>query len=298
MNKSKIHMFICSFLISILTIFVQLEGIYYLDSNHIILMTLSSITILLLSHVLLWLYKNYNACFIYLFLIVTEQIILFSLLNYDIITIPITLHTYHILILGFCNLLIPLYCTLRAIIDRSSKIIHYKQFFIQSSILFALFYIGILYYRLFYHTTDLVLRISQAPLYQLVPLSSIASHIEDYIKNQKSLHEFLKYCLKYMLLFIPLGFYTKLIFRNKYSLLRLFTCILIPSIMEYLQYRMSIGYCNIDDIILAFIGCAIGTICFNLINHIFITFTEHEFLKEPISFQYFSYRNYTNDHYY
>jgi glycopeptide antibiotics resistance protein len=141
---------------------------------------------------------------------------------------------------------VTLICFITKLMDKKSTIITFDKFFKLSSIIFGCAYLLILIYSLFlksYGGTGI----------NLIPFKDIAHDLAQTSGNILYSNTFIN-----ILLFIPFGFYLNII-REKTSILcKLGILLVIPVIIEILQYITNSGISDIDDVILNFAGELIG----------------------------------------
>ncbi|HWT77037.1 MAG TPA: VanZ family protein, partial [Mobilitalea sp.] len=69
-------------------------------------------------------------------------------------------------------------------------------------------------------------------------------------------------------------------------LARLCALLLLPFFIEAMQFVFLRAYCDIDDLIYAFIGGLIGSLLYYLINVIFRAITGKDFLMKETSYRF------------
>jgi|GEM_PF-5194983 len=140
----------------------------------------------------------------------------------------------------------------------------FKRFFRLSSLVFGLFYATILLYALFFKA----IAISEATNgYNLVPFSTILS----YMNGIAHLHSgvALMNLLANIFLFIPLGFYIGVLRRNRKMIFNLMLIVLIPFIVELIQFVFSLGILDVDDVILNAAGGFLGILLFMTVEKLY-----------------------------
>lgn len=176
------------------------------------------------------------------------------------------------------HLFIPaIFATIRYLADYGPRFMNYPAFFIGFSVVLWICLIAIF-------VSQQVFGGSAIPGSQekvnLIPFFTIAAHIEAKIQDGASLKPLLLYALSYTALFLPAGFYLHLAFRRLF-VLRYLCFLLIPAGIEVAQYFLSPAQCDTDDLILAFLGCLIGSALFGLLNRICQSLHEEDFPKKP-----------------
>lgn len=264
--------------LSIISILIQFGAYYFIASNYIIL-GISVVTAIICTHILSELSLNFESCFIYTILILFISLII-TILTYlgsD------TLIPYTNTLIGIVaiNWIAPtVHCFFRNMFDGSGRIENFHSFYRNASIIFILFYIGILIYGSFAEDAFPWVYRMKTDSYNFTPFWSIATQIEDYINHMIPLSDILTYLLSRILTFIPYGFYVVLILRNKSKLIRFISLLLLPSAIELFQYFIIPARCDIDDVVYAFIGGVIGALLFHLTNVIYRVISGRDFLSK------------------
>lgn len=264
--------------LSIISILVQFGAYYFIASNYIIL-GISVVAVIICTHILSELSLNFESCFIYTILILFISLII-TILTYlgsD------TLIPYTNTLIGIVaiNWIAPtVHCFLRNMFDGSGRIENFHTFYRNVSIVFIMFYIGILLYGSFAENAFPWVYRMKIDSFNFTPFWSIATQIEDYINHMIPLSDILTYLLSRILTYIPYGFYVILLLRNKSKLIRFISLLLLPSAVELFQYFIIPARCDIDDVVYAFIGGVIGALLFHLINVIYRVISGRDFLSK------------------
>jgi glycopeptide antibiotics resistance protein len=109
--------------------------------------------------------------------------------------------------------------------------------------------------------------------YNLYPFKTIVHY---FINNrQYSSHVLFINLAANIITFIPLGFFTSLLFKrfNKIVVMIVYSIIII-TVIESLQFVFNVGVFDIDDIILNTLGCITGAALYNLIKWILYKYRE------------------------
>jgi len=269
--------------LSIISIIVQFVAYYFLASKYLIL-GISAVALIICTHILSEMSLNFESCFIYTILVLFISLII-TLLTYlgaD------TLLPYTNTLIGIValNWLVPtIYCIFRNMFDFGGRIENFLTFYRKVSIIFILFYIGILIYGSFAADAFPWVYRMKTDSYNFTPFWSIATQIEDYINHMIPLSDIITYLLSRILTYIPYGFYVILLLRNKSKLIRFISLLLLPSAIELFQYFIIPARCDIDDIVYAFIGGVIGALWFHLTNVIYRTISGRDFLAKDSDFR-------------
>lgn len=266
-------------MLSMVTILVQFIAYYFIASPYIII-GLSSIVSILSTHILLNKSLSYETDFIYSFLTLFVSLIV-TLLTYYSKDQSIIPYSSLLFAIVFINWFVPnLHCFIRNMIDTSSRIGGYQSFYRNNSIVFILFYIGIIIYgfvfpediQWFYPTPFISFQGN------LLPFNILSTQIELYIYNQLPLSEILIYLISRVAFYGPYGFYITLISRKRSRVVRFLLYLLFPIVIETIQYIYSPSYFDIDDIIFGLMGSILGGLLFQLKNHIYRMFSGQDFL--------------------
>jgi glycopeptide antibiotics resistance protein len=119
-----------------------------------------------------------------------------------------------------------------------------------------------------------------------IPFGIITVQIEDYLYDYIPLSDIVTYLLSRILAFIPYGFYITLLLRRQSRLPRFFALLLLPFLIEVLQYIFIPARCDIGDLIYALIGGLLGTLLFYLMNVIFRAFSGKDFLAKENDYRF------------
>jgi len=266
-------------LLSIVTIILQF-AIYYLFAAIYVIWGISCLVVIFSCHHLLEHSGTFEACFNYslLNLFISLIIILLSYLGKGQSYLP---YSGTMLGIAVINWLIPsLHCFLRYMIDYGAKVDDYNIFFRNDSILFLLFYFGILLFGSFSTTAFLWAYSSAAETANFIPFGIITARIEDYLYGYFSLKDILVYLTSRILTFLPYGYFITLLLRRQTRLVRLGALLVLPFLLEFLQFFIIPSRCDIDDLIYALLGGLLGTLSYCLVNFIFRLFTGRSFLTK------------------
>lgn len=104
---------------------------------------------------------------------------------------------------------------------------------------------------------------------QLIPFATFAAYIDGIISDTVSVTRLLQYLAERIVLFLPYGFFIAMVCRKLHSLFRLFLVLLLPVLVELLQYVLKYNSCNADDVIFSILGALIGMLIFVVFNTLF-----------------------------
>ena len=170
--------------------------------------------------------------------------------------------------------------------QRSPKTSSFHSFYRNNSIIFLLYYVGIIIYALFLKGSfpwpyPIITEVANS-----APFLSLAVLIERYIMDLAQLKDIFIYLASRVLLFVPYGFYISILLRKNSRLLRVCSLILFPLGIEFIQYLVHRPSFDIDDIIYGFLGSLIGFALFVLTNYIFRTVSGRDFLSRSNGYGY------------
>jgi glycopeptide antibiotics resistance protein len=171
-------------------------------------------------------------------------------------------------------------------LDYGSKIERFNSFYRNVSIIFILFYIGIVLYISFAENSFPSIYRAKSNQPNFTPFWWVATQIEDYINEMIPLSDIVSYLLSRILTYIPYGYYGILILRNRSKLVRLLFLLILPLIIEVSQYFIITARCDIDDVIYAFLGGAIGSLLYYLVNAIYRVISGNDFLVKDSDYSY------------
>lgn len=288
MHKSSLHVTTLIILLSIISVAVQFSLYYFLGIS-VLTFIVSGIIILLCSHIFLERTLSYESIFSYTLLNTFVCIIIIGLSYF---TEGTSFISYKPILLLFVvlNLLLPvIYGTIRTMLDRRQKYINFKSFYRNCSILYIIFYIGIIVNFLFLNNTNYIIYYSDFQKINFIPFLTLATLIEDYIGGYMPLSSIVNYLLLGIVIYIPYGFYITLFLRSKKRHLKFLCLPVLPIIIEGLQRVLNLGKCDMDDVILGVIGGIIGIFLYFLQNQIFRFFKNEDFLSERSRYSF--YRN-------
>jgi glycopeptide antibiotics resistance protein len=232
---------------------------------------------LLFNHILLEKFLSYDPCFSYtlLNLFISLLIIIFSYLGGKN---NILSYQPALLIFPAADWFIAtFYCILRCLFDRGPRFSNFQVFYRNVSIVFILSYTVLLIFILIYPGNSISSDYSNL---NIIPFFTVATVIEDYINGKVTTDFIIQYLTKGIFLFVPYGFYVILLLRRSARLIRAFALLLLPVLIEVVQFTFLYGKADIDDIILGWLGGIIGGLSFHLLNLIFRTISDEGFLEK------------------
>lgn len=285
MHKSS-HIEISSMIVflSILTIIVQFTSYYFFTSSYVIL-GISLFTLTFSNHILLTQSQTYESSFIYstLTLFISSVIALLTYFGKE------QFFPYSNLLLAVIvmNWYIPsIHCLIRNMFDYGNRLENYSSYFRNSSVVFILFYLGIIIYGNFNAEAFPWAYRSVIDQANFTPFWSLATQIEDYLNGLIPISDIIVYLCSRILPYLPYGFYVIVLLRRKPKTIRFISLLILPIMIELLQYIFVPARSDIDDIIYALIGGILGALMFHLTNVIFRAVSGKNFLANSTDFRY------------
>jgi len=283
-RRTNINISFLIVFLSILTIIIQFATYYFIASVYAII-GISCFVLIIFCHILLERSLTYEACFIYTILNVFISLVI-TILTYLGKDNTFTLVPYTSALIGIVviNWLVPtIHCFLRYLFDYGTRIDDYLDYYRNNSIVFLMFYIGVILYGSFFASAFPWAYLSNTDAINFSPFMVVSTQIEDYLNKLVPLSSIFVYLSSRILTFAPYGYYCTLFTRKQSRLLRFITLLFFPIMLEILQYFIYPARCDIDDVIYAFLGGILGSLLFYLINTIYRTITGKDFLaKDPV----------------
>ncbi|MHB8127461.1 MAG: VanZ family protein [Mobilitalea sp.] len=241
---------------------------------------------LLSCHILLEQTTSYEVCFNFsvLTLFISLVITILTYFSKDLTFLPYSSTMLGIVII---NWLIPsIHCFLRYMFEYGTKIDDYTTFYRNTSIVFFLFYLGVLFYGAISNIAFPWAYRALLDTANVIPFQVIATQIEDYLYGLIPLSDISTYLISRSLSFLPYGFYITLVLRRQTRLTRFFALLFLPFVLEVLQYIIIPNRCDIDDIIYAMIGGILGSLSLYLLIVIFHAVSGKEFLEKDANYRF------------
>lgn len=272
-------------LLSILTILAQFTTYYFIEAK-IIIWGISCLISFICCHIILEQTTTYEACFNYslLSLFMSLMIIVITYFGNDQSFLPYSEAMLGIAVINWAAPM--LHCFFRNLFDYGTRIDDFNLFYRNSSILFFLSYLAVLIYAAFAKDAFPSAYRAASETANWIPFELIATQIEEYLFEQIPLSDIIIYLLFRIIFYIPYGFYIGLILRRKSRLPRFLALLLLPVVVELIQYFVISYRCDIDDIIYALIGGVLGLLLFLLLNVIFRGVSGKDFLMKDSDYRY------------
>ncbi len=275
MQTRMIRISSVSILAGIFAAILQTCLLYFLEDTWITLPVIA-LADLVISQYLLENSFSYHYCFRFLFVaeLLTLAIGVPAYFGLYGTLLPFSVYMLWLAALHFA---VPfLFCMLRYLTDFGPRFMNYNLFFLESSLLLWAAVLAGFFYCYVYQQPAL----TKTEQINLVPFYSLAALIEAYIQTDASIKPTVLYLLQYAAFFIPAGFYLHLLLGKRLLLLRLFSFLLVPALIELAQYFLLPSMCDIDDLVPAFLGCIIGSLLFTMLNALCQSLHETDFLQK------------------
>ncbi len=143
----------------------------------------------------------------------------------------------------------------------------YAQWFKAQALLMALAYVAFMIFWLFYYNTAYY---EEGATSQFIPFATFAGYLEAAIVGTISWKVLFLYMVFAGGIFIPFGFLMNVAINRLNVLIRLAVALLFPVLCEVIQLLSGKKLFDIDDIIIGFVGGAIGILLHNFLDSIFL----------------------------
>lgn len=183
--------------------------------------------------------------------------------------------------------LIPvLYASIFTWAEGNSALGQFSGFYKRAAVFFYIVYFALLIYWVAVRT-----RVPEENVtVQMIPFATFAAYVDGIITKTVSLERLLLFLAERIFLFLPYGFFIAMVGRKLHSLLRLSLVLLLPVLVELLQYLLRIGNCDVDDAVFSFLGALIGMLSFVVFNLLFQSTTGKNFDGTEIEKDYYGRR--------
>ncbi len=149
--------------------------------------------------------------------------------------------------------------------EGGSVLPQFSVFYKRASVFFYLVYFGVLVWWFVAYS-----RIPEAEISaQFIPFATFAAYVDGVISDIVPLERLLRFVAERIGMFLPYGFFVAMAGRKIHSLLRLGLVLVLPVIVEILQYILKFNSFDADDIIFSFLGGLMGMLLFVIFNALF-----------------------------
>ena len=179
-------------------------------------------------------------------------------------------------------LLVVLYAVIYTLLNGVFEMKTFTDFYKKAMIFFYLVYFIVLGYMVIWEKENIV----EGEL-KLLPLDTFVTYIEQLIKGQDVVAEFLLFLQNRFVFFIPFGFLVGMLGRNLLPLLRFIFIFLFSIMLEGIRFFISEGAGDIDHVIFGFLGALIGMVIFLGFNELFCYFVGKNFDGSDINRDYY-----------
>ena len=162
----------------------------------------------------------------------------------------------------------------------------FSAFYKKAAVFFYLVYFGALVYWFVAYSRIPETEISA----QFIPFATFAAYVDGVISGTVPLDRLLQFATERISMFLPYGFFIAMVGRKIHSLLRLGLVLVLPVIVELLQYICKFNSFDTDDIIFSFLGGLIGMLLFVIFNALFQKTTGKNFDGSEIEKDYYGRR--------
>lgn len=272
-------------LLSIFTIVIQFASYYFFDAYYMI-WGVSCMISIVSCHVLLEQTGTYESCFHFslLTIFVSFVIIIISYFGKVEYFMP---YTGAMLGIAIINWFIPLlHCSLRYMLNYSTRMEEFNSFYRNISILFVIFYLTAILYGAFARNSFPWANSTVSSSYNFLPFGIISAQIEDYLYSYIPLRNIVIYLSSRILAFLPYGFYLTLLLRRQARLPKFLALLVLPFLIEVLQFFFIPAKCDIDDLIYALFGGMLGSLFFYLTNVSFRAVSGKDFLMQDNDYRF------------
>lgn len=183
--------------------------------------------------------------------------------------------------------LIPVvYACLYTWAEGSIAMTQFPGFYKKAAVFFYLVYFGLLVYWFMVYSRIPEDKVSL----QLIPFATFAAYIDGIISDTVPVMRLVQFLAERIALFLPYGFFVAMVCRKLHSLFRLLLVLLLPVLVEMLQYILKYNSCNADDAIFSLLGALIGMLAFVIFNALFRNTTGKNFDGSEIDRDYYGRR--------
>ncbi len=180
--------------------------------------------------------------------------------------------------------LIVLYAIIYTLLNGVSEMETFTRFHKKSTVFFYIVYFGVLFYMVFFMSNN---KTDTQAILKLLPLDTFVTYIEQLVKGQDVVKEFLLFLQNQFLFFVPFGFLVGMLGRNLFAMIRFVIIIVFPIGLEFIRFFVSDGSCDVDNVIFGFLGALLGMFLFLLFNESFCYFVGKNFDGSDINRDYY-----------
>ena len=180
--------------------------------------------------------------------------------------------------------LIPVvYAIIYTWIEGFAVMAEFAAFYKRAVIFFYVVYFGLMVY-------DVALRpyvqLSE-PSVQLIPFATFAALINGMIQKTAGIGQLTEFLLTRIVFFLPYGFFIAMVCRKLAVLLRVVLLLVLPVLVELIQFITGRSSCDADDVVFCFFGGLIGMLCFLVFNRLFQTIVGRNFDGSEVERDYY-----------
>ena len=175
-----------------------------------------------------------------------------------------------------------LYACIYTWAEGSSVIADFAGFYIKANVLFYFVYFGLMIYGVFFMHRGM-----DSNQIQLIPFATFAAYVDGVINETVPMVRLVEFLVNRVVFFIPYGFFIAMVCRKLHGVLRLTLLLIVPLLIEVLQFVLRLNSCDADDVIFAFLGGLIGMVSFLVMNKMFQSFTGRNFDASEVDKDYY-----------
>ena len=159
----------------------------------------------------------------------------------------------------------------------------FAKLYIRAVVFFYLVYFGLMIYGIFFRGRVPELQ-GQA---QMVPCATFTAYIDAIVRKTGTVSDVIRFLAERVVFFVPYGFFIGMVCRNLHGLLRFVLLIVLPALIELVQFTFGFVACDIDDFIFCFLGALIGMVSFFVFDSLFQYFVGRHFDGTEIDRDYY-----------
>lgn len=179
------------------------------------------------------------------------------------------------------------YAVVAAWFRGNTSLLYFPLFYKRATVFFYIIYIGLIIYGLFFYDK---IPLEETERFQIVPFATLAAYIEAILNDVVPVGALIYYLLYRAAFFIPYGFLIALVCAKFHIVVRIVLLMVLPIVIEAVQFILRLNRCDIDDFIFALIGALVGMLCFLLFNSLFLHFTGKNYNGKDADREYYGRR--------
>ena len=168
-------------------------------------------------------------------------------------------------------------------VEGISAMAEFSDFYKKAVCFFYIVYFGLIVY-------DMTLRpyvTLNEPSVQLIPFATFAALINGVLHKTAGIGQLVEFLLIRIVFFLPYGFFIAMVCRKLMGLLRVLLLLVVPVLVELLQFMTRRGSCDADDVMFGFLGALFGMLFFFLFNWMFQSIVGRNFDGSEVERDYY-----------